>query len=104
MKIFHTNIQFFHISSQIFCHPLRQGSYQNFILLRYLFINLTNQIINLSLYWPDINRWVKKSCRTDNLFCPEHLMLSLIHIRSRRYKKHLINSLLKFIKIKRTVI
>ena len=27
MKIFHTNIQFFHISSQIFCHPLRQGSY-----------------------------------------------------------------------------
>ena len=104
MKIFYTDSYFTHIICQIFCHALCQRCDKDFILLTDLFVHFTDQIINLSFYRSHFNFRIKKSCRTDYLFCSKKFMILLIFSRCRRYKHHLIDLTFKLIKVKWTVI
>ena len=71
---------------------------------RSFLIYLTNQIINLSLYRPNLYIRIQQTGRTDNLLRTQQFMLFLIYIRRCGNKQHLINLALKLFKVQRTVI
>ena len=104
MQISYPDTDLLHIIGQILRHTLCQRRYQYLIVLLYLFVDLTDQIIDLALDWPYLNLRVKKSRRTQQLFRTKQLMIRLIIARRCRNKHHLIDTLLKFFKIQRTVI
>ena len=85
VKIFHPDSQILHIVCKILSHSLSQSSDQDFVSFLYFLINLSYQIIDLTLYWPYLNHRVQKSCRADDLLCPKELVLFLIVSRSGRY-------------------
>ena len=104
MEIPDPDPQIFHIISKIFCHALGQGRDQNLVFLLDLFIYFCHKVINLSFDWTYLYLRIKKSCRADDLFCPEEFMVKLIFSRCCRYKHYLVKLVLEFIKAQWTVI
>ena len=104
MQIFHPDAHFSHIIRKILCHTLCQCCNKNFIFLGDLFVDLADQIIDLSLDRTYRHLRIKKSCRPDHLLCPQEFVFFLIRSRRSRYKQDLINLTLKFFKIQGTVI
>ena len=55
MQVFHTDSHLPHIVRQILSHPLGQSRHQDLITPGYLFVHLSDQIINLPFYRTDKN-------------------------------------------------
>ena len=104
MEIFHADTYLTHIIRQILRHLLRQCRNQHLMMVFDFLIDLTDQIIDLSLHRTHHDLRIEQSGRTDNLFCPKQLVFVLIYIRCCRYEQHLIDLALKFLKIKRPVV
>ena len=104
MEILHSNSKLCHILCQILCHALSECGDKHLVMSGHFPFHLADQIINLSLHRAHRNLRIQKSCRSDNLFRPEKLMLILIDIWRGRYEKHLVNLLLKLLKVQRTVV
>ena len=67
MQIPYTNSEFFHIVGQVFRHTLGQGSNQHLMVGCHFFIDLTDQVIDLSFHRTHHYLRIQKSGRTDNL-------------------------------------
>ena len=104
MQIFYPDTDFLHIVCQIFRHTLGQRGDQYLMVFFNLFIYFSDQVIDLSFHRAYLYFRIQQSCRTDDLLCPEQLMLFLIIGRCRRYEHHLVNMRLKFFEIQRSVI
>ena len=104
MQIPHPDSGFCQIICQVLGHLLGQGGHQNLILLLDLPADFSDQIVNLALHRPHINLRIQKTGRPDHLLCAKELMLLLVFPRRCRAEQHLINLLLKFLKIQRPVI
>ena len=104
MQIPHPDSDLFHIVGQIFCHPLRQRRHEYLIPGSRLLIDLSDQVVNLSLHRTHLDLRIQQPGRTDDLLRPQQLVLRLVVSGRRRHKEHLIQLALKLIEIQRTVV
>ena len=98
VKVTYTDPHILHILGKILCHPFGQGCDQDLMLLFYLFIHFSDQVIDLAFYRTYLYFRIQKAGRTDELFCTKKFMICFVFTRSSRYKQNLIQLLLKFIK------
>ena len=98
MQVLHANADLLQIVRKILRHALCQCRHENLVVLCHFPIDLAHQIINLPLHGTHNDLGVQQSRRSDDLFGSKKLMLLFILRRSRGYKQHLINVILKFLK------
>ena len=104
MQIFHPNTDFLHIIREILCHPLGQCGDQYLMMLCDLLVDLSDQVIDLSLYRAHLYFRIQQTCGTNDLLCPQQFMLLLIIGRSGGYEHHLVDMRLEFLKVQRSII
>ena len=104
MQIFYPDTDFLHIVCQVFRHTLGQRGDQYLMVFFNLFIYFSDQVIDLSFHRAYLYFRIQQSCRTDDLLCPEQLMLLLIIGRCRRYEHHLVYMCFEFFEIEGSVV
>ena len=96
VQIFYLYIIISHIAGEVLSHTFCKSSYKHLVSLLSLLADLFEQIVYLSLNRSDLNRRIKKSRRSDDLFSHEHLVFFLVFAWCSRYEHDLIQFLLKF--------
>ena len=66
----HPDSDLFHVVGQVFCHPLRQRRHEYLIPCSRLLIDLSDQIVNLSLYRTHLDLRIQQPGRADDLLLP----------------------------------
>ena len=104
MQIAHPDSEVFHVIGEILRHPFRERRDQYLIMIFNFLIDFTDQIIDLSLDRTHVHIRIQQTGRAYDLFRAEQFMFLLILAGRRRDEHDLINSLLKFREVERTVI
>ena len=92
------------IIREVLCHLLGKGCNKDLILIRSLFPDLSDQVINLTLRRLNRDIRIQQSRRSYHLLCTQKFMVRLIVSRRCAYEQNLVYMVLKLFEIKWSVV